>query len=116
MTWLYIVLYVIFAVLGSTLLKAGSGEGVNVLFTIPGINLPVSLMTIFGIIAYGVSFILYTVLLSRLDLSFVSPVTVGAVYILLMITAIVFFGETLTGIKITGSILVLIGIILMVLK
>ena len=115
MTWLYIVLYVIFAVLGSTLLKAGSGEGVNVLFTIPGINLPVSLMTIFGIIAYGVSFILYTVLLSRLDLSFVSPVTVGAVYILLMITAIVFFGETLTGIKITGSILVLIGIILMVL-
>jgi multidrug transporter EmrE-like cation transporter len=116
MNWLYIVLYVIFAVLGSTLLKAGSGEGVNVLFTVPGINLPVSLMTIFGIICYGLSFILYTVLLSRLDLSFVSPVTVGAVYILLMLTAVFFFGEALTAMKISGSVLILVGLILMLIK
>ena len=116
MTWLYIVLYVIFAVVGSTLLKAGSGEGAHVLFTVPGINLPVSLMTIFGILSYGVSFILYTVLLSRLDLSFVAPVTVGAVYVLLMLTAIIFFGESMTVAKGIGSTLVFAGVLLMVIK
>ena len=116
MNWLYIVLYVIFAVLGSTLLKAGSAEGAHALFTVPGINLPVSVMSIFGILSYGISFILYTVLLSRLDLSFVAPVTVGAVYVLLMVTAIMFFGESMTVAKGIGSTLVFIGVIMMVIK
>ena len=75
MTWVYIALYVVFAVVGSTLLKAGASA--EELFTVPLINLPVSLITLFGILSYGVSFVLYTVLLSRLELSFVSPVTVG---------------------------------------
>lgn len=116
MTWVYIVLYVIFAVVGSTLLKAGAAESAHTLFTVPLINLPVSLLTIFGIICYGISFILYTVLLANLDLSFVSPVTVGCVYVLLMITAVLFFGEAMTAAKISGSVLVLVGVLLMIIK
>ena len=116
MTWIYIVLYIVFAVVGSTLLKAGAAEGTHTLFTVPLINLPVSLITIFGIISYGVSFVLYTVLLANLELSFVSPVTVGCVYVLLMLTAFFFFHETMTVAKISGSLLVLVGVLLMVIK
>jgi len=114
MTWVYIALYVVFAVVGSTLLKAGASA--EELFTVPLINLPVSLITLFGILSYGVSFILYTVLLSRLELSFLSPVTVGLVYILLMLTAVFFFHEPMTASKISGSLLVLVGVLLMIIK
>ena len=114
MTWIYIALYVIFAVLGSTLLKAGAEA--HTLFTVPLINLSVSAVTLFGIFSYGLSFILYTILLSRLELSFVSPVTVGLVYVLLMLTAVLIFKEPITAQKISGSLLVLVGVLLMIIK
>jgi drug/metabolite transporter (DMT)-like permease len=114
MTWLTIALYVIFAVIGSTLLKAGAEA--HTLFTVPLINLPISLTTIIGIVCYGVSFVIYTILLSKLEVSFVSPVTVGLVYVLLMLTAVFFFREPMTAQKITGSVLVLAGVLLMIVK
>ena len=114
--WIYLVCYVIFAVSGSTLLKFGSTSAVKTLFTIPFVNLNVSLTTFIGFIAYGLSFMFYTILLSKFDLSFISPLTVGIVYVLLMITAFIFFKEDITFVKLLGSSLILIGILLIVIK
>lgn len=107
-----VILYAIFAVGGSTLIKYGGLAKVTALFTVPIVNVSVSPISILGILCYGASFILYVFLLNRLPLSFVSPVTIGLVYVLLMITAVLVFGEQMTTIKIIGCGLILAGILL----
>lgn len=114
MNWIYLVIYIIFSVSGSTLLKLGSTA--KILFTVPFINMGLSVYTIIGFVCYGLSFIFYTILLSKFDLSFISPLTVGLVYVLLMITAFVFFHEQITIYKLLGSSLILIGVLLMIVK
>lgn len=114
MNIVFIVLYVIFAVTGSTLIKYGGLEQVKTLFTVPFVNISVSWVTLIGFICYGTSFLLYTILLNKFDLSFISPLTVALVYILLMITAFVIFKEPITTTKIIGCSLILIGILLMI--
>lgn len=110
---IYIVSYFIFAVSGSTLLKYGGLEKVKSLFVVPGVNISVSWITLVGFVCYGISFLLYTILLNKFDLSFISPVTVAGVYILLMITAFVIFKEPITFNKVMGSSLILVGLLLM---
>ena len=116
MNWLYLVLYIIFSVSGSTLLKFGSSTAAKTLFTLPIVNMNISGFTFIGFIMYGLSFLFYTVLLSKFDLSFISPLTVGLVYVLLMITAFIFFKEEITVFKLIGSSMILVGVLLMVLK
>lgn len=109
-------LYVIFAVTGSTLLKFGAGESLKTLFMVPVINLKITLFTFLGFITYGISFLLYTILLGKYELSYISPLTVGIVYIALMITAFVFFKEPFRFTKICGSLLIFTGIMMMLIK
>lgn len=111
-----IFLYFIFAVSGSTLLKYGGLEHMKTLFHVPFVNMNVSLVTLIGFVCYGISFLVYTVLLNKFELSFISPLTAGVVYVLLMITAFVIFKEPITTMKIIGSILILMGILFMVHK
>src|SRR4051812_31060512 len=102
--------YIIMAVSGSTLIKLGSLHTEKTLLTLPIVNMKVTLITLLGILAYGISFLLYIVLLSRFDLSFISPLLVAFVYVLLMLTAFFFFKETFTAYKIVGCGLILIGV------
>ncbi|HSX30429.1 MAG TPA: EamA family transporter [Candidatus Saccharimonadales bacterium] len=107
--------YVLAAVLGSTLIKYGS-MGKKVLYTVPVVHMGLSLATLFGVFAYGISFLLYIVLLSRFDLSFISPLLVAFVYVLLMFTAFLIFKEQLTLYKILGCSLILVGVVLVLMK
>lgn len=113
MNVLLIVLYVIFAVGGSTLIKYGGIiKGTSIL--VPIVNITLSPISLLGIISYGLSFVFYIILLNKFDLSFISPLTVGLVYMLLMITAAVLFKEQFTVIKTIGCSLILIGILMIV--
>ena len=112
-TFIAVSSYVVFAVLGSTLLKYGGLETIKSMFTIPVINMSISLITLIGFISYGISFLIYTVLLNKYNLSFISPVTVGIVYVLLMITSFIIFKETFTTTKLIGSSLILVGVLIM---
>lgn len=115
MNALLIVLYIVFAVGGSTLIKYAGINKLPILFSLPLVNMTISWATIAGVLFYGLSFMLYILLLTRFDLSFISPVTIGAVYILLMVTAAFVFSEQFTLMKVFGCTLILIGIILVVL-
>lgn len=114
MNWVLIILYVVFAVSGSTLLKYGGLEQIKTLFVVPFVNMSVSWVTLIGFVCYGISFLIYTVLLNKFELSFISPLTVAVVYVLLMITAFIIFKEPITTQKIVGSFLILVGILFMV--
>lgn len=115
MNILLIVLYVIFAVGGSTLIKYG-GIAKNVSsFLIPLVHVNISWISFFGIASYGLSFVLYILLLNKFELSFISPLTIGIVYVLLMVTAVVVFDERFTILKTIGCTLILVGIMLIIL-
>lgn len=114
MNILLIVLYVVFAVGGSTLIKYGSLEKMASVFTLPLVNVSFSWISFFGIVCYGLSFVLYILLLSKFDLSFISPVTIGIVYVLLMITAVIIFREQFTLLKTVGCAIILLGILMIV--
>lgn len=116
MNTIMIILYFIFAVGGSTLIKFGGLESVKVLFKVPFINMSVSLYTLLGFFLYSISFLLYTILLNKFELSFISPITVAGVYILIMLTAFLIFKEPITTYKIVGSLLILLGIIFIIKK
>jgi drug/metabolite transporter (DMT)-like permease len=111
---LLIVLYVIFAVSGSTLIKYGSLSKVASFVTVPIIHMSLSLVTILGVLCYGLSFLLYIFLLTKFDLSFISPLTIGLVYVLLMFTAVIIFGEQFTLLKSVGCAIILAGILMIV--
>lgn len=114
MSIILIALYVAFAVGGSTLIKYGGLSKAAALFTIPFVNVHMSLVSFLGIVFYGLSFLLYILLLNKFDLSFISPVTVGLVYVLLMVTAAIIFKEDFTIVKTIGCALILAGILLIV--
>lgn len=111
-----IILYVIFAVGGSTLIKYGGQVKLSTLLMVPIVKVGITLVTLLGIVCYGLSFLLYIFLLNKFDLSFISPITIGVVYVLLMITAIVFFSEHFTVLKIIGCILILVGVVMVLIS
>lgn len=114
MNFVLIILYIILAVAGSTLIKYGGKMASS--FTLPLVNVHISLISVFGIFCYGLSFLFYVLLLNKFDLSFISPVTIGLVYVLLMITAVIFFKENFTIVKVMGCLLIIVGVLLITLK
>jgi small multidrug resistance pump len=112
MNLLLVVLYVVFAVGGSTLIKYGGLSKVTSLITLPIVGVSISFISLLGVLFYGLSFLLYILLLNKFDLSFISPITIGIVYVLLMITAAVVFKEQFTIIKTIGCAVILAGIML----
>lgn len=107
-----VILYIIFAVGGSTLIKYGGISKIASLFTVPVVNVSISIISLLGIICYGLSFLFYIFLLNKLELSLLSPITIGVVYVMLMITAVIVFHEQFTPAKIIGCVLILIGVML----
>lgn len=112
MSTLLIILYVVFAVGGSTLIKYGSLAKSVVMFTLPVVHTNFSLVSLLGVLCYGFSFLLYVLLLSKFDLSFISPITIGVVYVLLMFTAALLFSEQFTVLKTIGCVMILSGVLL----
>lgn len=112
MNILLIILYIVFAVGGSTLIKFGGTVKSAALLTVPVVNVSISPISLAGILFYGMSFLFYIFLLNRMELSVLSPVTIGVVYVLLMVTAAIVFGEQFTVVKTIGCVMILAGVIM----
>ena len=111
MNFFLVVLYILFAVGGSTMIKWGGLKSMGGII-LPIVNINVSAITLLGVLSYGISFIVYIILLNKFDLSFISPLTIGVVYVLLMFTASIVFGESFTLIKIIGCVLIIAGVLM----
>lgn len=64
-----------------------------------------------GIISYGISFLLWIKVLSKVELSYAYPM-VSLGYVLVMIFSYFFFKENITPIRILGVAFIMIGVIL----
>ena len=63
-----------------------------------------------GLILYFVAFVLSIKIFERMELSFVSPIFMALVFLLVFIFGNIFFKEALTTNKVLGSLIILLGI------
>jgi len=69
-----------------------------------------------GIISFGLAFVLYSGVLSKLDLSVAYPVMTGAGFLLVLLASIIFFHEQVNAYRLAGIIAICLGISLISLK
>jgi len=111
---LLMVLYVFLTVSGLILFKLGSNSTQMEIIAKGIMSLQISFTSIIGIACYGCSFIIYLLLVSKNTLSFLMPVMVGLIYTSVYIASIFILKEKITIVSLIGSIIILIGVILVV--
>lgn len=114
MKYLLCGIYLIFSVTGLTFMKIGSSEKIEVIFSIMGLKF--SIQSLIGYACYAVSFLLYTIIISKFDLSFIVPLLGGILNIVVLIIGVYLFKERATLLSILGTLLIIIGIVMMNLK
>lgn len=102
--------YVVATSLALILLKLGSQSGALVSMVENKVNLNLTILSTSGIFLYGVSFLIYTYLISKFDLGYIIPLTTALVYIVIFVASYFVFKEPFTGIKILAIGLILVGL------
>lgn len=108
-------LYLILTTAGLLFLKAGAGGlGASISHSLLTIN--IDMYMIIGLICYVFSFIIFNLVLSRVNLSFIYPISAGLVNIAVIIASVLIFKEKVTTFGIMGMVIVIIGIVVMNIK
>lgn len=111
-----IALYVIATSLALIFLKLGAGSGAPFTFTNNKPHVNLGWYSTSGIILYGISFLLYTYLISKYDLGYIIPLATAFVYIAIFVSSYFIFKEVFTPIKILGIALIMCGLVFLNLK
>ena len=107
-------MFIIYALLsagGLVLFKMG-GESAAIQTNPSGFTLALSGKTVMGILCYLLSFLLWLIIVSKTQLSFAMPLSVGVVNILVFLGSAYFLNEQITPIKIIGLVVIIIGLFL----
>lgn len=110
-----ILISVFLGAIGQVLVKWGA---VNLQLNFSGVYLLPSILSILknlpvmcGVLSYGISFLLWIKVLSKVELSYAYPmVSIG--YVLIMFFSYFFFKENISMIRILGVVFIIIGVIL----
>ena len=113
---LMVIIYLFFTVAGLILYKYGANKGFNCSIVKGNLNLKLNIISIIGLVCYLFSFLLYILILPRFNISFIMPVTSAISYIATFILSIMVLKETISSNGIVGSIIILVGIIVMNLR
>lgn len=116
MTYIILAMYALFAVGGSTCFKLGAADSLSIEATGRMLSIQISWLSLIGMCMYAMSFLLYLAMLSKMQLSFLTPISVGIVYTLTMFVSVLVFHETITLWKGIGAVLVLLGVLIMTIK
>lgn len=110
---LIIAAYVVATASGLVLLKLGTGGNGFIAIVDGRITWHVSLLTVLGILTYGISFLLYILLVSKFSLGYIVPLTTALVYIVVFVASYFIFKESFTLVKIIGISLIIAGVLLL---
>lgn len=110
---LMLIIYALTSTAGLILLKFAGQTGAPISFIEGKLHLNFGIFAISGIFLYGVSFLLYTYLIAKNDLSYIIPLSTALVYIGIFLASYFLFHEVLTAVKVAGIMLILGGVILL---
>lgn len=109
-------IYFCFSIMGLIFMKQGSAVNSNALFVIPIVEIKITAISFIGYFFYGISFLLYCVLVSKYDLSSLTPFLTGMMNILVVLSSIFVFHEKISAFGWAGISLITVGIVLMTWK
>lgn len=113
--YLLVLLFLVLTLSGLILMKLGGNAGTlsinnsNLLFSF-------NIVSLVGLICYILSFLVYTSIIVKFDLSYISPVTSGITQVGSLIAGVILFNENISVKSIIGITLIIIGIIIMNIK
>ncbi len=106
-------IYALTSSTGLVLLKLGSKTGAPVSFVDNKVHFNLGLYVVAGILLYGLSFLIYTYLISKNDIGYIVPVSTALVYIFIFVASFLIFKEVFTAAKIVGIFLIIGGLVLL---
>ena len=107
--------YVLLSSSGLILFKLGSLNP-NIDLNIIGLSISISLKSIIGILCYGISFILWMIIVSRMNLTIAMPLSVAIVNTLVVVGSCLILKERITTTQTLGIIIIIIGVSLIGIK
>ena len=113
-TVIIIIMYVIAGVGGQLLFKYGTNKKFEFAIAAGNISVSFNWMIIVGILSYVVSFLLFLVLLSKFNISRITPILVGLNYCMMLVGAAFFLHEKITVVNMIGIATIFAGIMIMV--
>ena len=108
-----LIAYVIATSLALLTLKISTLSGAHIGFSGESFVVAINFYTVCGIILYGLSFLIYTYLLSQFSLGYLVPITTALVYTVVFIASFVLFHEIFTVAKLAGITFVFLGLVLL---
>ena len=113
MQYILCVVYLIFSLSGMTFMKLGSmAENMRAIL-VPVVNLRITPLSLVGYLCYGISFLMYTVIITKFDLGFISPILSGISNIGILLIAFFVFKEHFTMSSAIGAVLIIAGVMIM---
>ena len=101
--------YVLLASSGLILFKLGSTNN-NLTLNIFGLSINYSIKMILGLLCYGFSFILWMLIVSKMNLTFAMPLSVAIVNTLVVVGSCLVLKEKITPIQGIGIFIVILGV------
>ena len=105
-------IYMLLTLLGIILMKLGGNPG-TIAIKSGSLDMSMSIVSGIGFVCYICSFLLFTRMVIMFDLSYILPLCTGIIQVLILVAAAVIFKENFTTQSIIGSILIIIGVIIM---
>lgn len=93
------------------LMKLGTKTGPPFHIASSRLQFNLNFFIVSGILLYGISFLIYTFLISRYDLGYIIPLTTAFVYIVIFTASAFIFNEIFTATKIIGIALIVVGLV-----
>lgn len=104
--------YVLLASSGLILFKLGSTNN-NLTLNIFGLSINYSIKMILGLLCYGFSFILWMLIVSKMNLTFAMPLSVAIVNTLVVVGSCLVLKEKITLTQGVGIFIVILGVCIM---
>ena len=109
------IIYVFLSSAGLVLFKLGSSS-LNIQLQQTIFSMNISLISLLGLFCYLISFILWMLIISRSDVSYIVPLVVACTNIAILIASNLILKETITTNALIGAVVIIVGIVIMNLK
>ena len=113
MQYILCVVYLIFSLSGMTFMKLGSMAENMKAILVPVVNLSITTLSLVGYLCDGISVLMYTVIITKFDLGYISPILTGISNIGVLVIAFFVFKEHFTVASAIGAVLIIAGVMIM---
>lgn len=111
----FVIIYIVLAVAGLICMKLGGNTGI-IKFYENSFYFSMNIVSLFGFVAYILSFLLFTNIVVKFELSYIMPVTAGIIQVFTLMSGYLIFKENVTINGVIGVVVVILGIIIMNIK